>query len=71
MKNMCMQLEEAEWVGLKIWEAIAKQKKIEQQRLLETIQPLKKQFAEETYDKLTSGEMNADARLSDLKDPNE
>ncbi len=68
---MSFKLEEAEWVGLKVWEAVTKQKNIEKQRLLKNIQPYKELFAEETLKKLSSGEMDADAKLLALKSPEE
>ncbi len=49
-------LEEAEWVGLKPWEAMVKQKKIENERMLAEIRPLKEIFAQEIVEKLNKGE---------------
>jgi hypothetical protein len=46
------QLEEAEWVGLKPWEAVAKQAKIEAEQLEKEIKPLKEVYMEETFQRL-------------------
>ena len=51
-----MPLEEAEWVGLKPWEAMVKQKKIEAENVQNSIRPLKEAFIQETLDRLKSGE---------------
>lgn len=55
-KNFVMPLEEAEWVGLKPWEAMVKQKKIEAENVQNSIRPLKEAFIQETLDRLKSGE---------------
>ncbi len=54
--NFVIPLEEAEWVGLKPWEAMVKQKKIENEKILKEIRPLKELFAQEIIDKLNKGE---------------
>ena len=49
-------MEEAEWVGLKPWEAVVKQKNIEEEQLKANLKPLKEKFKEETYRKLLEGD---------------
>ncbi len=51
-KDLVLPLEEAEWVGLKPWEAMAKQKRIEEEKVRASIRPLKEKFAEMTLQKL-------------------
>ena len=43
-------------MGLKPWEAMAKQKKIEAKKEEESIRPLKEVFREELFKKLETGE---------------
>ena len=57
-KEFLLPLEEAEWVGLKPWEAMKKQKDIEQQKLKESTKPLKELFAQETLKKLENNELS-------------
>lgn len=55
-KSFVIPLEEAEWVGLKPWEAMVKQKKIEAENVQKSIKPLKEVFTKEILDRLKSGE---------------
>ena len=57
-------LEEAEWVGLKPWEAMTKQKEIEAKNHQEAVRPLKEVFREELFKKLESGEEPADISVA-------
>lgn len=59
-KDLVIPLEEAEWVGLKPWEAVTKLKKLEEEKAKKSIRPLKEVFAEKTLlalnpDNLVSG----------------
>ena len=54
-KNFVIPLEEAEWVGLKPWEALTKQKKIEEENLKKSIKPLKEILTQNTLEQLKSG----------------
>lgn len=53
-KEFAIPLEEAEWVGLKPWEAVNKLKKNEEENQKNSIRPLKEVFAEQTIEKLSS-----------------
>lgn len=55
-KEFVIPLEEAEWVGLKPWEAMKKLKNLEKENIFKSIRPLKEVFAEETLRKLDAGE---------------
>lgn len=55
-KSFVLPLEEAEWIGLKPWEAMVKQKKIDEENMKKSIRPLKEVFTQETIDRLNSGE---------------
>ncbi len=51
-KQLVLPLEEAEWIGLKPWEAMTKQKKIEEEKTRASLGPLKEKFAEMTLQRL-------------------
>ncbi len=51
---------------MKPWEAVNKQKKIEEAREEASIEPLKFKFAEETLEKIETGQMDINARLNEL-----
>ena len=65
-KGFVIPLEEAEWVGLKPWEAVTKLNKIEEQKALESTEPWKFKFAEETLEKIEKEEINIDSRIKEL-----
>lgn len=52
-----LKLEEAEWIGLKPWEAMVKQKKLEEEKLKKSIVPLKEVFKLETLKKLAEDQI--------------
>jgi hypothetical protein len=60
-------LEEAEWVGLKPWEAVKKLQQIEQKKFEETFEPLKFKFAEETLEQVETEKLDIDKRLAELE----
>lgn len=66
-KEFVIPLEEAEWVGLKPWEAVNKQKKIEEVNQRKEIIPLKQVFAEETIEKLSSVDFDFEKVLPEIK----
>jgi large subunit ribosomal protein L28 len=51
-KELAVPLEEAEWVGLMPWEAMTKQKNIEENKMRASIRPLKEVFAEQELERL-------------------
>ena len=58
-------MEEAEWIGLKPWEAMVKQKKIEEENINKSIRPLKHVFEEELIKSLDAGEKIETAPLEE------
>ncbi len=60
-------MEEAEWVGLKPWEAVNKLKKIEEKKFEESLEPLKFKFAEETLEKVETQQLDIDKTLAELE----
>ncbi len=60
-------MEEAEWIGLKPWEAVKKLKQIEEKKLEETIEPWKFKFAEETLEQVETQQLDIDKRLLELE----
>ena len=58
-------MEEAEWIGLKPWEAMVKQKKIEEENINKSIRPLKQIFEEELIKSLNAGEKIETAPLEE------
>ena len=60
-------LEEAEWIGLKPWEAITKLKHADEKKAIENIRPLKDIFAEETLERLNLNDEDAKELLKDPK----
>ncbi|RNA42640.1 39S ribosomal mitochondrial [Brachionus plicatilis] len=67
-KEFVIPIEEAEWVGLKPWEAVNKLKKIEEEKQKISIRPLKAVFAEETIEKLSSGDFDIEKALPKAKE---
>lgn len=55
-KKFVIPLHEAEWIGLKPWEAMVKQKTIEQENISRMTRPLKEFYAEKIITRLNSGE---------------
>lgn len=65
--SFAIPLEEAEWVGLKPWEAMVKLKKSEHEKMLQGIRPLKEAFAEEVIDQLDKGELVEETKPEEKK----
>jgi large subunit ribosomal protein L28 len=66
-KQFAIPLEEAEWVGLKPWEAVGKLKKLEEEKMRKSIRPLKEVFAQETMEKLVAGQLDLDSKLQSFE----
>jgi large subunit ribosomal protein L28 len=66
-KQFAIPLEEAEWVGLKVWEAITKLKNLEEEKMKKSIRPLKEVFAQETMEKLVAGQLDLDSKLKSFE----
>lgn len=69
-KKFVIPLHEAEWIGLKPWEAMVKQKKIEQKNIFEITKPLKELYAEKIITKLNSGKEIKHMGPDSLKEKN-
>jgi hypothetical protein len=59
-------LHEAEWVGLKPWEAMVKQKNIDQESLKASLRPLKELYTQETLKKLENNQINVQEKLQPI-----
>jgi hypothetical protein len=59
-----LKLEEAEWFGLKPWEAAKKQLDIEEKQRLDSIVPLKELYKRELFEKLEKGEEKPEIELA-------
>lgn len=65
-KKFVLPVEEAEWVGLKPWEAMVKLKKFEQEIMLTELKPLKEVYTKETLKRLEMGDIIA---TNDVPEP--
>jgi hypothetical protein len=61
-------LEEAEWIGLKPWEATTKLKKILEAEEIKNIKPLKEKYREETLAKFESDPSSIDNIIESSND---